>query len=125
MTSLILALVLTSGCEQVSDVEVVCDTQSFRDLTTIALEASATAAKLQLELTSKEVQLAAAQAALKALPAPTAPRRITPVVAVAMALIGGLAFTTSFTTDFSPELRLGLGITGVAAVAGGFVLAFF
>jgi hypothetical protein len=90
-----------------------------------ALEARAGAAKLQLELTSKEAQLEAARAALDAVTKLEARHRIKPFAAVTLAVLGAFAAATAIAADFSPELRLGLGITGAAAVVGSFILVFF
>jgi Tfp pilus assembly protein FimV len=122
----LLALVLTAGCSASSPETVTCDKQSFADLMTMTMEAQAGVKTLQLELTSKEAQLQAAKAALAAIPPPApAALRIKPFAAVTLAVLGAFAAATAIAADFSPELRLGLGITGAAAVAGGFILVFF
>ena len=107
-----------------------CGLDAFKVLTDSLIEGQAEVEKLQLQLTAKDVQLEALKAALLAKPVQVV--QVTPVysnakpiVAVVTAVLGTAAMTASLTVDtLAPGTRIGLGITGAAAVAGSFVIVF-
>ncbi len=104
-----------------------CGLGAFKALTDSLIEGQADVAKLQLQLTAKDVQLEALKAALLAKPVQVTPvhSNVKPIVAVVAAVLGTAAMTVSLTVDtLAPGTRIGLGLTGAAAVAGSFVIVF-
>lgn len=106
---------------------VTCPQLAFKALTDTIIEGQADIEKLQLQLSSKDAQLEALRAALLAVPPPAAPSSPKgPMMAVLGAVLGTMAFATALVNeDIPPGARIGLGITGAAAVAGSFVIIIF
>ncbi len=117
----------TGRCTQRGD-SVTCGTAAFKVLTDTIIELQGDVEKLQLMLTSKDAQLDALRAQLLAVPPPVVVQPVAkykPLIAVISAVLGTMALAVSIIDDnFSTGARVGLGITGVAAVAGGFILVF-
>ena len=113
-------------CVRQSDSSVSCSALAFKALTDTTIDAQADVEKLTLKVATQDAQLQALQAALLAVPPPKPPPTNTkPLVAVATAVLGTMAVTAGATTStLSPEARAGLGIAGVAAIAGSFIIIF-
>lgn len=142
MTPLILALVLSQSpvfpappteaewklakCVHLIGGDVHCGEQTFKALVDTLTDAEASVEKMTQQLQARDVQLQALKAALAAVPAPEQPKlNAKPIVAVVTAVLGTAAVTVAtLDTNLSTGARVGLGITGAAAVAGGFVIVF-
>lgn len=104
---------------------VTCAYGDLQKLTTMVLDAEAQVEKLKLQLAGKDAQVMALQAALLAVPRPSATGRVKPTVAVALAVLGAFAVSTALVVDsLSTGARVGLGLSGAGAMVGAFILVF-
>lgn len=143
MTPLILALVLTQSpvvfpapptdaewklakCVHLIGGDVHCGEDTFKALVDSLIDAEAAADKLSQQVQARDVQLQALKAALAAVPPPEPSKtNAKPLVAVVTAVLGTAAISAAaLDSNLSTGARVGLGITGAAAVAGSFVIVF-
>lgn len=113
-------------CVHLQSGDVHCGEEAFKALTDTLIDAEASVDKMTLQLQARNVKLEALKAALEAVPPPVAPpTKAKPIVAVVTAVLGTAAMTVgALNSNLSTGARVGLGITGAAAVAGSFVIVF-
>lgn len=101
---------------------VVCTEEGFNTLTDLTVQYKGEVVKTQLQLTSCEAKREALQAALDATPKPQPPNLRKPIIGAALAVVGAAALATAVAVDMQPQVRLGVGLSGLAVVTTGFVV---
>lgn len=101
---------------------VVCTEEGFKTLTDLTVEYKGAAAKAQLQLGACEAKRDSLQAALDATPKPQPPSLRKPIIGAAIAALGAAALATAVAVDMEPQVRLGVGLSGLAVVTTGFVV---
>lgn len=115
------ALAAEPACKRVENT-VVCSEEGFRTLTDMTVEYRGKANQLALQVEADKARIAALEEELAKKPQ-VAPVKLTKnVMGAAAAVVGAAAVATAIAVDMDVNARVGLGLSGLAAITTGFVV---
>lgn len=115
------ALAAEPACRRV-DKTIVCSEEGFKTLTDMTVEYKAQASKLTLQVEADKARIAVLEQELAKKPQ-VAPVKLTKnVMGAAVAVVGAAAVATAIAVDMDTTARVGLGLSGLAAITTGFVV---